>query len=183
MYASHLIIESPSFLSNSAVMEQMPGARLFLMRLSSTSQLVTGSVCESASGVAWSASRWSLASVASHDLFSRSLKRPFHLHRQSLILVSLVPSSAWTVVDWLLRPSLHVRSSRKTVCWSCLATADSIAAAFASQYLPWSRPSARFLSLVSRLTSGLSPRSRAALRYSIMLRVGFFLEHGVCRES
>ena len=66
MYASHLIIESPPFLSSSALMEQMPGARLFLMRLrqSSTSRLVTGSVCESASGVAWSASRWSSASVA-----------------------------------------------------------------------------------------------------------------------
>ena len=45
MHASHLIIVSPPFLSSSAVMEQMPGARLFLKRLSSTSQLVTGSVC------------------------------------------------------------------------------------------------------------------------------------------
>ena len=75
-FQSHLIIESPPFLSSSAVMEQMPGARLFLRRLrqSSTSRLVTGSVCECASGVACSASRWSSASVASHGLFSRSLK-------------------------------------------------------------------------------------------------------------
>ena len=58
------------------MMEQMPRARLFLRRLrqSSTSQLVTGSVCESASGVACSASRRNLASVASHGLLSRSLK-------------------------------------------------------------------------------------------------------------
>ena len=141
-------------------------------RVDSTSRLVTRSVCESASAVACSASRWSSASVASHGLLCGSLKWYFHLHRQSLKLVSLVPSSAWTVVDWLLMPGLHVRSSRKTMCWSCLATADSIAAAFASQYLPWSRSRARLLSLVSRLTSGLSPRSRAAPRSSIMLRVG-----------
>ena len=76
MCASHLIIESPHFLISYAVMEQMSGARLFLrpLRQSSTSRLVTGSVCESASDVAWSASRWSLASVASHGLLSRSLK-------------------------------------------------------------------------------------------------------------
>ena len=55
MYASHLTIESPPFLSSAAVMEQMSGARLFLRRLkqSSTSRLVTGSVCESAPGVSW----------------------------------------------------------------------------------------------------------------------------------
>ena len=49
MYARQLIIESPPFLSSSAVMEQMLGARLFLRRLrqSSTSTLVMGSVCES----------------------------------------------------------------------------------------------------------------------------------------
>ena len=76
MYASHLIIESPPFLSSSAVMEQMAVARLFLRRLrqSSTSRLVTESVCESASGVACSASHWSSASVASHGLLGRSLK-------------------------------------------------------------------------------------------------------------
>ena len=33
VYASHLIIESPPFLRSSAVMEPMPGARLFLRRL------------------------------------------------------------------------------------------------------------------------------------------------------
>ena len=77
MYASHLIIESPRFLSSSAVMEQMPVARLFLRRLrqSSTLRLVTGSVCESASGVACSASRWSSASVASHGLLIPSSHR------------------------------------------------------------------------------------------------------------
>ena len=86
--------------------------------------------------------------------------------------MSLVPSSTWTVVDWLFRQSLYVRSSRKTVGWTCLTTPHSIAAAFTSEHIPWSRHSVRFISLVCRLTSGLSPRSRVALRSSIMSRVG-----------
>ena len=41
------------------------------MRHSSTSQLVTRSVGESASGVACSVSRWCSASIASHGLLKR----------------------------------------------------------------------------------------------------------------
>ena len=153
------------FFSSYVVMEQMQGLVYFWDswdRVLLRTRLVTRSVCESVSGT------WCLFSITLDFGVCWIIEVIFPSTQVVFILVSLVPSSAWTVVDWLLRSSLHVRSSLKTVCWSCLATTDSIATAFAPKYIPWSRPSVWFLSLVSRLTSSLSPRYRAALRSSIM---------------